>query len=72
MFLEYAKMNKPSHIKRIMTLTLTGMNATQLQSLLADVQRYSAIENGELLLPFATMNFFRRKHCARYPGICAS
>ena len=65
-------MNKLSHIKHNMTLTLTGTDATQIQLPSADVQRYSAIENGALLPPCATTHFFRRKRCAGYPDICAS
>jgi len=65
-------MNKPYHIKCMMTLTLTGWHATQPRLVFADVRHCSAVENGELLPPGAAMHSFRRKHCAGYPGICAS
>jgi len=72
MLIKFAEVDKRSNIQCIMTLTLTDMNATQTPILYADVQCYSAIENGEFSPPCAVMHFFPRKH--RVPGreICTS
>jgi len=69
--LHFAKINKPWNFESVVTLTLTGTNATQIRTS-AGVQCYSEIENGALLPSCAALRSSRRKCCAPDPGTCAS